>query len=132
LVHVADARVVIDTDLVVDFLRGHDPGRSFVRSAIRSRRARFTTVSAFELRLGRDFEERRDRLASLLSRRTISLDLRSALLAGEIHRSLLVEGRPIGVSDAMIAGICRRHELPLATRNVRHFERVPGLRLVTV
>lgn len=128
----ADAHLVIDTDLVIDFLRGHDPGRSFVRAAIQGRRARFTTVSAFELRLGRDFEERGDRLSSLLMRRTIPLDLRSALVAGEIHRSLQEEGQVIGVGDAMIAGICRRFDLPLATRNVRHFERVPGLRLVPV
>jgi len=31
--------------------------------------------------------------------------------------------------DALIAGVCLRFDLPLATRNVRHFERVEQLRV---
>ena len=31
-------------------------------------------------------------------------------------------GRDIDVSDALIAGIAKAHNLPLATRNIRHFD----------
>jgi tRNA(fMet)-specific endonuclease VapC len=34
------------------------------------------------------------------------------------------------VREALQAGICLRFELPLATRNARHLERVEGLALV--
>jgi tRNA(fMet)-specific endonuclease VapC len=36
-------------------------------------------------------------------------------------------GRPIGDHDPLIAATALRHGLPLATRNVAHFARVPGL-----
>jgi tRNA(fMet)-specific endonuclease VapC len=66
----------------------------------------------------------------LIERRTLPLDGAAALLAGEVYSRLERSGNRIGVPDALIAGVCLRFDLPLATRNVRHFGRVPRLRLV--
>ncbi|MBC8496778.1 MAG: type II toxin-antitoxin system VapC family toxin [Anaerolineales bacterium] len=41
------------------------------------------------------------------------------------------EGKLIGVLDTQIAGICLSHNLPLLTRNTDHFQRVPGLELIS-
>ncbi|TIP21905.1 MAG: type II toxin-antitoxin system VapC family toxin, partial [Mesorhizobium sp.] len=38
-------------------------------------------------------------------------------------------GRPVSLSDAMIAAICLAHDATLATRNVRDFDEL-GLKLV--
>jgi tRNA(fMet)-specific endonuclease VapC len=38
-------------------------------------------------------------------------------------------GNPIGMADSLIAGIVTSNGAPLLTRNRRHFERVPGLKL---
>ena len=56
----------------------------------------------------------------------------AAILAGEIYASLERKRDGVGVQDALIAGICRRFDLPLATRNVRHFKRVRGPRVIEV
>ena len=61
-----------------------------------------------------------------------ALDGPAAIFAGEIYARLERTGDRIGVQDALIAGICRRFDLPLATRNVGHFKRVRGLRLIDV
>lgn len=37
------------------------------------------------------------------------------------------QGAPISVEDAQIAAIAALHRLPLATRNIRDFENLPGL-----
>jgi predicted nucleic acid-binding protein len=37
----------------------------------------------------------------------------------------------IGLADILSAGICLSNELPLLTRNVDHFNRIEGLKLVT-
>lgn len=37
--------------------------------------------------------------------------------------------RKIGRADLLIAGIALAHQATLVTRNLRHFERIPGLRL---
>ena len=128
----ADRLLIADTDLVIDFLRGSGAGADLVESWLRSGELRLSSVTAFELRLGADFPRRRRAIDSLLRRRTLPLDGAAAMLAGEIHASLGRSGARIGVQDALIAGICRRFDLPLATRNVRHFRRVPGLELIEV
>lgn len=127
---VAVEPTVVDTDLVVDYLRGRGPGVSVVAALIRLRTLRLTAVTAFEVRVGTDFVDRRDPILRLLRGRTLPLDLASALRGGEVSGVLARAGTPIGLADCLQAGICLRRDLPFATRNRRHFERVPGLRLI--
>jgi len=54
----------------------------------------------------------------------------SPISGGEALATLRREGRAIDVRDALQAGVCLDAGVPLVTRNVRHFERVPGLRVV--
>jgi tRNA(fMet)-specific endonuclease VapC len=50
-----------------------------------------------------------------------------ALTRGELRRN----GNIIGDADLFIAATAIHHDLILVTRNVRHFQRVPGLKLHT-
>jgi tRNA(fMet)-specific endonuclease VapC len=120
-------RVVADTDLLIDFLRGRGPGAQVVRTLIEENRLRLTAVTGFELRAGADFLDRRDGIMRMFRSRTLPLDLRSSPRAGEVAAALRRRGSPIGFVDCLQAGICLRHNLPLATRNRNHFSRVDGL-----
>jgi tRNA(fMet)-specific endonuclease VapC len=124
--------VVVDTDLLIDFLRGKGPGAPLVRELIASHRLRVTAITAFELRVGADFSARRDDILRLVHSRTFPLDSRSALRAGELAARLLGAGQNIGLADCLQAGICLNYDLPFATRNRKHFSRVKGLRLYDV
>jgi tRNA(fMet)-specific endonuclease VapC len=124
--------VVVDTDLIIDFLRGRGPGVELVRELIVGHRLRVTAVTAFELRVGTDFLARRDEVLRLVRSRAFPLDPGSALRAGEVAATLRETGRDIGLADCLQAGICLNFELPLATRNRKHFDRVDGLRLLDV
>ncbi len=124
--------VVADTDVVIDFLRGKGPGVPLVRELIISHRLRVTAITAFELRVGADFLARRDDVLRLVHSRTFPLDSRSALRAGELAATLRGAGQDIGLADCLQAGICLNYDLPFATRNHKHFDRVEGLRLVDV
>ncbi len=121
--------VVADTDLVIDFLRGSGPGVAIVRALIAERRLRLTVLTAYELGAGADIGQRRADIARLFRRRTVQLDLRAAVRAGEIGGALTRAGLQIGPADSIQAGICLRHGYALATRNRKHFERVDGLEL---
>ncbi len=121
--------VVVDSDLVIDFLRGKGQGRSLVRALLVEHRLRVTAVTAFELRVGTDFLARREDILRLLHRRTLPLDLNAAVRGGEVAAILRRQGRDIGFADCLQAGVCLRHDLPLATRNRKHFSRVDGLQL---
>ena len=124
--------VVVDTDLTIDFLRGRGAGVHIVRSLLREGRLRFTAVTGFELSLGTDFLDRHDDIMRLLRSRTLPLDLPSSLRGGEVAAGLQARGEAIGFADSLQAGICLRNELPLATRNRRHFDRVSGLVLIDI
>ncbi len=50
--------------------------------------------------------------------------------AARIRAELGQLGTPIGPNDLLIAATARSNDLVLVTRNVREFERVPGLRVV--
>jgi tRNA(fMet)-specific endonuclease VapC len=124
--------VVVDTDLVIDFLRGEGPGTSLVHELIVGHRLRVTAITAFELRVGTDFLARRHDILRLVRSRTFPLDPGSALRAGELATKLRGAGQDIGLADCLQAGICLNFDLPLATSNRKHFDRVEGLRLVDV
>jgi tRNA(fMet)-specific endonuclease VapC len=125
---VAD-RIVADTDLLIDFLRGRGLGARLVRTLIQERRRRLTAVTGFELRVGADFLDRQDEIMRMFRSRTLPLDLQASLRAGEVAAGLRLRGEPIGFADCLQAGICLRHNLPLAARNGKHFGRVDGLML---
>lgn len=54
-------------------------------------------------------------------------------VAGEVYGRLRAElernGTPIGEADTRIAAIALTHDFTVVTGNVRHFSRVPGLRV---
>ena len=124
--------VVVDTDLLIDFLRGKGPGALLVRDLISSHSLRVTAITAFELRVGADFLARRDDILRLVHSRTFPLDPSSALRAGEVAAALRRAGQDIGMADCLQAGICLKFDLPFATRNRKHFNRVEGLRLLDI
>lgn len=123
--------LVLDTDLLIDFLRNTQPNADRVRELGKVWRILVSAVTAYELRVGFTDEEEQA-LRADIQRRTVALDLDAAIVAGRIGRALRTGGNPIGTSDELIAGTCVRFGLPLATRNRRHFERVPGLELIEV
>ena len=53
-----------------------------------------------------------------------------ALRYGQINRHLRHRGTPIGANDLWIAATAIEHGLPLVTRNLDHFHRVPDLQLL--
>ncbi len=57
----------------------------------------------------------------------LPLDVEDARHVGEIRALLADQGTPIGAYDVLIAGQARARNLVLVTRNLREFDRVPGL-----
>lgn len=57
----------------------------------------------------------------------LALTHESAMLAGEIDAR--VKSNPIDRSDVLIAAIALANDQVLVTRNTKHFEKVPGLKV---
>lgn len=123
------AGAVLDSDVLIDYLRGAGPGRDLIPALVRSGGYRVTAVTAFELSLGVSYRRNPRPVHALLSVPLLALGRRAGLRSGELLAELRKRGVPVDFRDAMQAGICLEAGATLVTRNVAHFERVPGLRL---
>jgi tRNA(fMet)-specific endonuclease VapC len=122
---------VLDSDVLIDYLRGAGPGRDLVRRLLLGKGYRVTAVTAFELALGRSYRESPRPVHAILAAPLLTLSRRSALRGGELLSELRRRGEMIDIRDAMQAGICLESDATLVTRNASHFERVPGLRVAS-
>ena len=110
------AEILIDTDILVDHLRGAEelvPGRHRVHYSVITRAELFAGNTASKL------------VSVLLAPfREIPVDRAVAERAGRIRREAAIR-----LPDALIAATAIENKLGLATRNRRDFEQVRGLRL---
>lgn len=120
---------VLDSDILIDYLRGAGPGNELVRKLGADLSYRVTAVTAFELALGRGYARDPVSVDALLAAPCLGLTHEAALRGGSLLRDLRSSGSGIDIRDAMQAGICVEADAPLITRNIRHFARVPGLRV---
>lgn len=123
-------RPVLDSDVLIDYLRGRGPGRDLLVRLRGSLDYLVTAVTAFELCLGRSYSRDPAPVNALLAPGCLPLVRPAALRAGNLLRELRAEGAALDVRDTLQAGICLHGGVPLVTRNLRHFERVAGLRAV--
>jgi len=121
---------VVDTDVLIDFLTGTDPGAEAVMHLLERGELRTTVITRFELLCGAR-TAREEEIVSRLLRAlpTLPLDEEAAERAAEVRRTLQDRGEEIGMGDSLIAGIVLAQKAILLTRNRRHFERVEGLQL---
>lgn len=62
----------------------------------------------------------------------LAYDLPTARVYGSVRARLEVAGKILADADLQIAATALRHELELVTGNLRHFQRVPGLKISPV
>lgn len=122
--------ILADTDVLIDFLRGHEPTAGRVAAAIEGRVLRTTAVTVFELLAGVRSRPQESAVRTLLAAvPDFPLDTPAAERAAAVRRQLEGAGQAIATADSLIAGIALVRGCALLTRNRRHFERVEGLRL---
>ena len=120
---------IADTDVLIDYLAGKGESDA-VERLLRHGALRTTVISRFELLSGAKNAKQLARLVQLLEAvPSLGLDDAAADAASEIRRSLERSGNPIGMADSLIAGIVTANGGTLLTRNRRHFERIPGMKL---
>ncbi|SRR6266567_4261662 len=118
-----------DADVLADFLKGRGAAEK-VEVLLRERRLSVSVVAAFEVWCGLRAPDGRAAFRKVLRLTAIApLDKATAERAGEVYRAAEEAGTRIAHRDALIAAAALLRRLPLLTRNVAHFARVPGLEL---
>lgn len=123
--------ILADTDVLIDYLAGTHSIADQVKSYIESDRFQTTAVSCFELLSGAGDNRRGDEVRRLLAAiPVLALDREGATQAAIVRQQLSSDGFSIGMGDSLIAGIALANDLPLFTRNLKHFENVRNLDLI--
>jgi predicted nucleic acid-binding protein len=130
-------RTIIDTDILIDFLRNRKESVAFVTQLEEQRTLLSTTaINAFELYYGahksKQSAQTLQATKKLLERLILfPLTPRSAQRAGHICAELELEGHPIGLRDTFIAAIALTRRCSVSTQNTAHFKKVKGLTVIT-
>jgi tRNA(fMet)-specific endonuclease VapC len=119
-----------DSDVLIDFLRGAEPAASYVRDDLLRGRVCVSAMTVFELRAGARSERQQQAVEALLAAtQIVPVDGAIAKMAGDWFRDLKAKGQETGAADCLIGATCATADALLVTRNRRHFERMPEVKL---
>ena len=127
---------LFDTDAISELMRPR-PAEVFIRwlSVIEPAEQFVSAVTVGELYRGAYQSGRPEALISAIQGQVLprvvvlSFDLPTARVYGEISGVLLRQGKRVEDTDVQIAATAITYGLELVTGNLRHFERIPSLRL---
>jgi predicted nucleic acid-binding protein len=117
--------ILVDTDVMVDFLRGQSAAVAFVRK--NSTRMMLSCIVAAELYAGVRDDDERATLDALLSLfRTVAVTSEIARMGGLFKREY-AKSHGVGLADAILAATAVAEGAELKTLNVRHYPMIKGL-----
>ena len=118
-------RYCVDSDVLIDYLCGFEPARSFLLKSGAEALLNVSVVSIAEIYAGKETASAIKRLLIdrfLSNFYVIGVDAQIAKVAGIIRRDY---NKPF--ADAIIAAASLAYDLRLVTKNVRHFKEIKGL-----
>ena len=121
-------KAFIDTDILIDHLRGQEKAKEYLKDIENGKtKGVISVITEAELAAGESMKDisvqiKVKRLIRLLERVEVSSEI--ACKAGELKRDYKCR-----LMDALIAATAIKLNLKLVTRNVKHFEKIPGLEI---
>jgi tRNA(fMet)-specific endonuclease VapC len=131
-------RVCLDTDVLIDYLRKPSDEVKRVMESVYKRKvsACTTSVNAFEIWLGAHLSPKKAELVRETEDffgqlEVVNFDYESSVEAGRVLADLRKRGEAIEIRDLFVGCVCKVSGMPLVTRNLKHYRRVRGLKVLT-
>jgi predicted nucleic acid-binding protein len=127
----------LDTDVLIDYLRKPSDEVKRVMESVFERKvsACTTSVNAFEIWLGAHLAKKaelvRDTEDFFGQLEVVKFDYESSVEAGRVLADLRKRGETIEIRDLFVGCVCKVSGMPLITRNLKHYRRVRGLKVLT-
>jgi predicted nucleic acid-binding protein len=121
---------LLDTDIIIDFLRGHSYSREKLEDLREDGLLAISTLTQLELFRGMRISEENVTIDFLDGLASIEVNITIARTAGRFLNNLRARGITIGVVDAVIAATAQELEVPLVTNNINHYP-FPNLKLIS-
>lgn len=111
--------MIVDTNILIDFLRGQPGARSFLLSLTSDAVPSCSVISVAEIHAGMR-ESERNKVQQLLGSMTVlPVTNQMAEMAGSLKRN--ARGLSLTLDDCLIAATAVTQSEELATRNARHY-----------
>jgi predicted nucleic acid-binding protein len=118
--------ILLDTDILVDFLRGHSKAIAFVKA--NSTRVILSTIVVAELYAGVKGDSEQDVLDDFISLfRIVPVSVNIAKTGG-LYKRDYGKSHGVGLADAILAATAEAEDAELKTLNVKHYPMLKGLR----
>ena len=112
---------ILDTDIVIDFLRRRDYARKLLESWAGEGLLAISTLTQLEIYQGMKGGEERATNVFLDGLVSVAVDVPIARQAGRIIGEFHSKGVTVGTGDAIIAATALQVSAPLLTNNVEHY-----------
>ena len=123
--------ICVDTDIVIDYLRGKHENQKILPAIIEKYNVHISPISVYELYYGGYYSGKLKPVEDVLAMmNTFDWTLEDSKKSAQLHASLSKAGEALSVKDVLIGGLCLSRSVPLITRNVEHFKRIKGLKVI--
>lgn len=118
--------ILIDTDVMVDFLRGYAKAVSLVKGCEGG--IVLSSIVVAELYAGVKGERELSTLDDFISFCRIAPVSQKIARLGGLYKRDYAKSHGVGIADAIIAATAEHEELDLKTLNIRHYPMLKGLK----
>ncbi|KKN26401.1 hypothetical protein LCGC14_0875040 [marine sediment metagenome] len=129
--------VLLDTDILIGILRDNKEAVSKISKLLAKHVILFTTsINTAELYFGAHLSEKSQENLEAVEKLTktiniIPFELNQSKIYGEVRSDLQKKGEIINELDIFIATIAIEKDLPIITRNTKHFDKILKLTVDT-
>lgn len=118
--------LLLDTDVLIDFLRGYDKAVDFVTA--NSHRIILSSIVVAELYAGVKGSAELSALDNFISLFTVVPVTVEIARAGGLYKRDYAKSHGVGLADAIIAATCESENAGLKTLNVKHYPMIKGIK----
>lgn len=112
-------KILIDTDILIDFLRGREDARSYLLEISKNHHPCCSVITIAEIYAGMRKSEEEKTTVLLDSLIVISITEEIAKIAGEFKRETKIQN--LELDDCLIAATALAEKAILATKNSKHY-----------
>ena len=118
--------ILLDTDILVDFLRGHSKATAFVNAS--SARIILSTIVVAELYAGVKGDAEQAVLENFVALfRIVPVNVNIAK-AGGLYKRDYGKSHGVGLADAILAATAEAEKAELKTLNIKHYPMLKGIK----
>jgi len=120
---------LIDSDVLINFLKGKKEDIEILKK-LKSHERGTSVICIGEIFEGLNEKQKSEFLKIIGLIDIYNIDLKTAAKFAEIRKELRKTGNLIDNFDLLIAATCLVNDLTLITNNLKHFERIEGLKIL--